>query len=130
MDSQAGSHPFDVTTRFLINTESNRNLPSDLQPKDYYVNVPAGFAGSVAKIPRCKMSELSSLTGRQRPPGCSTASQVGVIRLFRAPLAGTPESEPLPVYNMVPPPGVPAELAFPFIKISEPVIFQVRSDGD
>ncbi len=130
LDSQAGSHPFDVTTRFLVNTESNGNLPSDLQPKDYYVNIPAGFAGSVAKVPRCRMSELSSLTNRQRPPGCATASQVGVIKLFRAPLAGTPESEPLPVYNMVPPPGVPAELAFPFVEIGQPVVFQVRSDGD
>jgi hypothetical protein len=129
LDTQAGSHPFDVTTRFLINTASDRNLPVNLQPKDFYVNVPAGFAGSVAKIPRCKMSELSSLTNRQRPPGCPTASQVGVIRLFQAVEAG-PETEPLPVYNMVPPPGVPAELAFPYILVSEPIVFQLRSDGD
>jgi hypothetical protein len=129
-DTQAGSHPFDVTTRFVINTESNRNLPLNLQPKDYYVNIPAGFAGSVAKVPRCKMSELSSLSNIQRPPGCPTASQVGVIRLFQGAGAGATETEILPVYNMVPPPGVPAELAFPYILIGEPVIFQVRSDGD
>jgi NHL repeat len=129
LDSQAGSHPFDVTTKFVINTESNKNLPTNLQPKDYYVNVPAGFAGSVAKVPRCKMSELSSLQGRQKPPGCATASQVGVIRLFEA-AVGVAETEILPVYNMVPPPGAPAELAFPFVSVGEPVVFQLRSDGD
>jgi DNA-binding beta-propeller fold protein YncE len=130
LDGQAGSHPFDVTTRFLVNTESNGNLPLDLGPKDYYVNIPAGFAGSVAKIPRCRMSELSSLTNRQRPRGCPTASQVGVIRLFKGVGTGAAETEILPVYNMVPPPGSPAEFAFPYILIGEPVVFQVRSDGD
>jgi DNA-binding beta-propeller fold protein YncE len=129
LDTQAGSHPFDVTTRFLINTKADRNLPSNLQAKDYYVDVPAGFAGSVAKIPRCKMSELSSLTNRQRPQGCATASQVGVIRLFQGPEAGGVETEPLPVYNMVPPPGVPAELAFPYILVSEPIVFELRPNA-
>jgi hypothetical protein len=131
LDSQAGSHPFDVTTRFLVNTEPNGDLPLNLQPKDYYVNIPAGFAGNVAKVPRCKMSELSSLTNRQRPAGCPTASQIGVIRLFRGKNASVvSETEVLPVYNMVSPSGVPAEFAFPYILIGEPVVFQVRSDGD
>ncbi len=130
LDTQAGSHPFDVTTRFLVNSEANRSLPPNLQPKDYYVNVPAGFAGSVANVPRCKMSELSSLIARQKPPGCATDSQVGVIRLFEGASAGGGELRILPVYNMVPPPGVPAELAFPFIEVAQPVVFQLRSDGD
>jgi hypothetical protein len=130
LNMQAGSHPFDVTTQFMINTESNGKLPPDLQPKDYYVNIPAGFAGSVAKVPRCKMSELSSLTNRQIPPGCPTASQVGVIRLHKERGSGEAETEPLPVYNMVPPPGTPAELAFPYIEVGQPITFQLRSDSD
>jgi NHL repeat len=130
LDSQAGSHPFDVTTRFLINTEPNVHLPVDLQPKDYYVNIPAGFAGNIGKVPRCKMSDLSSLTNRQIPLGCPTASQVGVIRLFQGKGGGAPETEPFPVYNMAPPPGTPAELAFPYIEVGQPITFQLRSDGD
>jgi DNA-binding beta-propeller fold protein YncE len=129
LDTQAGSHPFDVTTRFLINTRPDGALPSNLQPKDYYVDIPAGFAGSVAKVPRCKMSDLSSLSNRQRPPGCPTASQVGVMRLFGIPQEGTVETEVLPVYNMVPSSGVPAELAFAYILIGEPVTFQLRPSG-
>jgi sugar lactone lactonase YvrE len=130
-DAQAGSHPLDVTTRMFINTEADGVLPTRMQPKDYIVNVPAGFAGSVAHIPRCKMSEFSTLLTRQEPNGCPTASQVGVIRLF------IEESDhhifaqlPEPVYNMVPPPGAPAELAFIYLDIGQPVVFQLRSDSD
>ena len=42
-DSQAGSHPFDVTTRFVVNSESDGVLPLGMRPKDYYTNLPAGF---------------------------------------------------------------------------------------
>ncbi len=131
-DSQAGSHPFAVTTRLLVNTESDDNLPPSMAPKDYYVNIPAGFAGSVAKIPRCKMSELTLLFEKAAPTGCPTASQVGVVRVFE-PNSGTgrvEEQELRAVYSMVPPPGVPAELAFAIGITAEPVIVQVRSDGD
>jgi hypothetical protein len=134
LDAQAGSHPFDVTSIFAINMESDQNLPSNLEPKDYYVNVPAGFAGSVAKIPRCKMSELSLLVNRQSPRGCPTASQVGVIRVFKGQEEGLAKSpffsNLYPVYNMVPPSGAPAELAFPYLEVAEPIVFQVRSDSD
>jgi DNA-binding beta-propeller fold protein YncE len=131
-DSQAGSHPFAVTTRFLVNTESDDNLPPAMAPKDYYVNIPAGFAGSVAKIPRCKMSELTLLFEKGAPAGCPTASQVGVVRVFEPNSStGRVEEQVLrAVYNMVPPPGVPAELAFAVGITAEPVLVQVRSDGD
>lgn len=130
---QAGKHPFAVTTRFLVNIESDDNLPPGIAPKDFFVNIPSGFAGSVAKIPRCKMSELSSLTNRILPAGCPTASQVGVVRLFEANSATQRIEEierQVAVYNMVPPPGVPAEFAFPYFDVAEPVIIQLRADGD
>jgi DNA-binding beta-propeller fold protein YncE len=131
-DSQAGSHPFAVTTRFLVNSESNGNLPLGMRPKDYYVELPAGFAGSVAKIPRCKISEMESDFYSQGEPFCSTASQVGVIRYFQpGPGTGHLEEKSLgPVYNMAPTPGAPAELAFNVVGFPIPVTVQLRSDGD
>ncbi len=132
-DSQAGSHPFAMTTRFVVNTESNGNLPPRMAPKDYYVNIPAGFAGSVAKVPRCQMSELSRFDGKSTPTGCPAATQVGVVRLFERSNAGVVEPSPdlTAVYNMVPPPGAPAELAFGVAGIDAvPVTIQVRSDSD
>ncbi|HEX3435113.1 MAG TPA: hypothetical protein VHT25_13755 [Solirubrobacteraceae bacterium] len=131
-DSQAGSHPFAVTTRFLVNSESDGNLPPGMRPKDYFVELPAGFSGSVAKISRCKISELEEDFYSQGEPFCPTASQVGVIRYFQpAPGTGRLEEKRLsPVYNMVPPPGSPAELAFSVVGIPIPVTVQLRSDGD
>ena len=131
-DSQAGSHPFAVTTRFLVNGESDGNLPYGMRPKDYYVELPAGFAGSVAKIPRCKISELEAIFYEQGAPVCPTASQVGVIRYFEpGPGTGRLEEKALgPVYNMVPAPGAPAELAFSVAGYPIPVTAQLRSDGD
>jgi DNA-binding beta-propeller fold protein YncE len=135
-DSQAGSHPFAMTTRLVVNSEADGNLAPTLRPKDYYVNIPAGFAGSVSKIPRCKMSELTRFLGLYASDGCATASQVGVVALFEANAdTGRVEKEELhAVYNMVPPPGAPAEIAFTAAKINggtaEPVTLVVRSDGD
>ncbi len=135
-DSQAGSHPFAMTTRFVVNGEADGNLAPALRPKDYYVNIPAGFAGSVAKIPRCKMSELTRFLGLYASDGCATASQVGVVALFEAnPDTGRVEEQELhAVYNMVPPPGAPAEIAFTAADINggtaEPVRVVLRSDGD
>jgi hypothetical protein len=133
-DSQAGSHPFAVTTRFVVNTEADGNISPDLQPKDYYVNIPAGFAGSVAKIPRCKISTFDTFFDLPETLRfCPTASQVGVLRWF-APNGGgagkVQERSLTPVYNVVPPPGVPAELAFSALLGGEPVTMQLRSDGD
>jgi hypothetical protein len=129
-DLRAGTHPLDVTTRIYVNTESDDQLPFSLSPKDYYVNMPAGLAGSVARIPRCKMSEFSSLQSREAPSGCPTASQVGVVRLWLSENRKIVPEALSPVYNMVPPPGVPAELAFRFLDVAEPIVFQDRSDTD
>lgn len=131
-DSQAGSHPFAVTTRFVVNNESDGDLPLGMRPKDYYVNLPAGFAGSVAKVPRCKVSEMEVEFYEEGMPFCPTASQVGVIRIFQPRTgSGRMEEEPLlPVYNMVPPPGVPAELAFSVAGFPVPITIQLRSDSD
>jgi sugar lactone lactonase YvrE len=132
-DSQAGSHPFDVTTRFLVNDESDGNEPLGMRPKDYYVNLPAGFApGGVAKIPRCRISEMQVEFYEEGEPWCATASQVGVVRYFQ-PVNGTghlKEYQLVPVYNMVPAPGAPAELAFPVLGHPIAVTVRPRSDGD
>ena len=133
-DSQAGSHPFAVTTRFVVNGESDGSLPLGMRAKDYYVDLPAGFApASVAKIPRCRISELQEGFYGPTEPWCPTASQVGVIRYFQpAPGTGHLNEHGLtPVYNMVPAPGAPAELAFPAAGgIPVPVTVRPRGDGD
>src|ERR1700727_1531721 len=68
LDTQAGSHPFDMTTSFLLNTDSEGELSSELFAKHSSVMLPAGFAGSITSVPQCPMSDLAT-RGVQFYPG-------------------------------------------------------------
>ena len=75
-------------------------------PKDIEVNLPRGLiVKSRATEARCTEAELESPEG---PASCPNAAAVGVFSVY---LDGV-EVIDEPVYNMVPPAGVPAELGF------------------
>jgi hypothetical protein len=144
LNSQAGAHPFDVTTNFWLNTEPALLYPEELRPKDTFVNLPAGFAGSVASVPRCTWQEFTGRTGpvsdveNNFPAGCPTSTQVGVVKvsldesgeIIYPPFLASSSATFMPVYNMVPPAGSPAELGFTVAVAGQPVFVSVRSDGD
>jgi hypothetical protein len=139
LDTQAGSHPFDMTTSFKLNLESQERpglpyehpMASELYTKDISVNLPTGVSGSIVSVPQCPMYDLT-----ENGPGCPTSSQVGVVRLYFD-VPGSPldeyddfEGSVSPVYNMVPSDGGTAELAFPVVTVVQPVIVTARTDGD
>jgi hypothetical protein len=132
LDTQAGSHPFDMTTSFLLNTNSEGKLTSELLARDVSVMLPAGFAGSITSVPQCPMVDLASRGSQfQSGPGCPISSQVGVASVYTEGTGGEPyRFSKGPVYNMVPSDGGTAELAFPVSLASQPVIVKVRTDGD
>jgi hypothetical protein len=123
LDTQAGSHPFDMTTSFRFDEDSFEELTGEERAKDVSVNLPAGFAGSIVSVPQCPMYELAN-----EHLGCPTSSQIGVVRLWLANTAGS--GVLAPVYNMVPSDGGTAELSFPVAILAQPVIVKVRTDGD
>ena len=131
LDSQAGSHPYEITTRFLLSPDSSGELSAEQLAKDISVMFPAGVAGSITSVPQCPMSDLSS-RGAQftNGPGCPTSSQVGVVSVYTRGEGKTYRLDKGPVYNMVPSDGGTAELAFPVFIASQPVIVKVRTDGD
>jgi hypothetical protein len=131
LDTQAGSHPFDMTTSFLLETNSEGELPSELLARDVSVMLPAGIAGSITSVPECPMADLASRGVQFEPgPGCPTSSQVGVVSVYARGNKRTHRLYKGPVYNMVPSDGGTAELAFPVIIASQPIIVKVRTDGD
>ncbi|HEX7278284.1 MAG TPA: hypothetical protein VF255_01550, partial [Solirubrobacterales bacterium] len=103
--TQAGEHPYAVTTSFAFPSEErpNGSLVPRESAKEIEVELPVGFAGDVTELPTCSEEQLSDSTVI---PGtaCPDGSQVGLITLY---LAG---NEPFVtgIYNMEPPPGVPA----------------------
>ena len=126
VDTQAGSHPYDVTTTFWLNTAydapQTRVMPS-ASVKDVTVNAPPGLVGSATAVPQCTQAELES-----RPnPTCPTDSQVGVVNVF---FAGQQLPQHQPVWNMAPPQGVPAQFGFELETTTVTIDASVRTGGD
>ncbi|HEX5309578.1 MAG TPA: hypothetical protein VFW38_10925 [Solirubrobacteraceae bacterium] len=103
IDSQASSHPFTYTVSFALNTNAEaRSVGGEL--RDVLVDLPRGFVGDPLAVPRCSRQDFEGLE-----PQCSPSTQVGILRV------SLPEIHAIatgPIYNMVPPPGVAAQLGF------------------
>ena len=113
--TQAGGDPAEQTTDFSFVSEARANLglqvPNLLvsappeSGRDVVVHVPVGFVGNPTATARCKPSQLATPILGTQIPQCPLASQIGVLELFL-------EGSPVPLYNIEPPPGVPAEFGF------------------
>ena len=110
-DTQAGSHPFEVSTQIDFATEGGTSPTQNV--KDIDVELPAGLIGDPSATPRCTMAELNVPFGSTEE-GCPENSQVGTTTIFTNGVSNT-----FPVYNMVPPPNVPA--LFGFVILVDPV---------
>jgi hypothetical protein len=102
-DSRAGSHPYAFNLRFKLNTEASgeteggamRNFTFDFSP---------GFVGNPQAVaPLCPRPLFEGFL-----PNCPSSTQVGVGRAI---VPGLGEAHG-PLYNLVPPPGVAAQLGF------------------
>jgi hypothetical protein len=106
---QAGGHPdFNTSIHLtkLTNPETGNPSP-DGNPKDIEVTLPAGLIGNPSATPTCTQGELSVL---KFVADCSPSAQVGIASITNYVTGGSQTL--VPVYNMVPPPGVAAEFAF------------------
>ncbi len=110
VDSQAGDHPYEVTTTIGLNNMFRE--PPDISNglgktsvndiKTVVVNLPLGFTGSILAAPQCTLATLSA------EGGCPKDTVVG--HLFSEPVSGT--SVDSPIWNLVPEHGVPAEFGY------------------
>jgi uncharacterized repeat protein (TIGR01451 family) len=137
LDTQAGSHPYGLTVSFALN---HSGYEPTGEARDITINLPRGLIGNPTVVPRCTVAELNSAE-------CPTESEVGVDHAL---LEGVeqllhPEGQRLTiaeqgpdmvfmlsfaVFNMVPPPGVPAQLAFVLEGIGVRINAGVRSGSD
>jgi hypothetical protein len=115
-DTQAGSHPYAVSTSIFFNTTEDPETEIDVPDgnvKDIHVHLPPGLIGNPAATPQCTQAQFQ-LSQFLQPGGCPASSQVGVTTIFIDNASAT-----FPVYNLVPHPGVPAE--FGFVVLLDPV---------
>jgi hypothetical protein len=129
MDTQAGSHPFQLTTSLALNEsviekgtltlEEGIERKSVGAAKDLNVKLPPGLVGNPTPIPRCSLVNFlheSIVKGIVEGPSCSAQTVVGVAsvtvgvdlvegRYFVFPVAQ-------PIYNLEPAVGEPARFGF------------------
>jgi hypothetical protein len=122
LDTQAGSHPYESTTAFMFPTVNGGVIP-DGGMKDVQVALPAGLIGDPNATPKCTVQQLDS---EYSGGGCSGASQVGQLTL----LSSIGFNLTLPVFNMVPPAGVPAQFGANALFLNAFIDIEVRTGGD
>jgi hypothetical protein len=106
--TQAGAHA-NVTTDFTLTSKTvNGNLVPDGNVKDIDVDLPPGLVGNPTTAPKCTNAQLVG-SNNGTVAVCPVESQVGVALVK---IAFQAEAVPLPVFNMVSRPGVPAQFAF------------------
>jgi len=117
LELRAGARPYEAqnTIVFTQTTDPGGMPIPDGNVKDVIVDLPPGFGGNPQNVPKCAQQELMPDLTVGELTSCPAGSQVGWVAL-KLTLA---DFGPLPVYNMEPPPGVPAQFAF--VAVSVPV---------
>ncbi len=124
--SLAASHPYQQTLSFEFPTQepAPNTLLAAGHAHDIRVELPAGLIGDPSATPvLCTEAQLEG-------SDCPDASQIGTIQVTA--VAGGLGLANTPLYNMVPPPGHPAELATDIAGVGIFAHFfpSVRSEGD
>jgi hypothetical protein len=124
--TQAGKAPWQLRTAFHfteIEGQAGNQVPGG-NLRSSTVELPAGAVGNAAQFPQCRPEQLERTGG----PLCPTDSQVGIAEIDTT-LFGR-QTQTVPVFNMVPPPGMPAQLGFIVIATVAHLDINVRTGGD
>ena len=108
--SQAGSHPFAMTTDLAVDTAEDPVLEVQLPEEDFRnltISAPPGFVADRNATAQCTTAEFRPVGGEE--PHCAAASTVGFAEVE---LVQPGEFKHSRVYNLVPPPGAVAKLGF------------------
>ena len=127
LDTQAGSHPYELTVSFDLNNyhvgsepRSESIAPAGAGARNIAVNLPPGIIGNPQAVPRCSRNTFDAEM-------CPTSTQIGVDDAF---LGSTGLDFQNAIYNLVPPPGSPAQFGFTLAGNTTLLDAGVRSGGD
>jgi uncharacterized repeat protein (TIGR01451 family) len=132
-DTQAGSHPYEFTATFDLNTAATAEEESHEhfsvaggEMRNITVQTPPGIVGDPNAVPQCTRAQFDD-------EKCPAATQIGFDTFELGSEEGTyfeTEFFRRPVFNMVPPPGLPAQFAFTIEANQVFLDAGVRSGGD
>ena len=116
-DTQAGAHPYGLTTQFGLNStiretpEGNVKATTVQDPRDVIANLPVGVAGSGISTPRCTLARLASRQAEQVNQGRSACPADTILGYIRTHPEGNSAAFG-PLYNLIPDRGYAAELGY------------------
>jgi len=125
--TQAGEHPFQLTTTLTLNQTAGQ-YPAQ-PPKDFTFQLPPGLIGNPTALSQCSMGDFFSLV--KTADLCPPSSVIGVATVFaREPIVSFIQKT-VPVFNLEPAQGEPARFGFDVAgKIPIVIDTSVRTGGD
>jgi hypothetical protein len=127
-DTQAGSHPFQLTTTIALNQGPDPTKPEALA-KDLRFDLPAGLIGNPTPFPQCSQADFA-----QRIlyfiNACPNDTAVGVATItFDEPTTLKFATYGVPLFNLKPSPGEPARFGFDLAATLNVLDTSVRTGG-
>jgi len=131
----AGGHPFNSVTTLRFSTKAGSRflqgtgIPVEA-PRDVFTALPPGFVANPSITPKCPLSALYNANPAESLPLCESETQVGTLNLMTNISNRGAQSSDIPVFNLAPPPGVPARLGFSITGVVVVLDAAVRNGGD
>src|ERR1700691_131634 len=132
-DTQAGSHPFQLTTTLDLNQTPVPGEPPALA-KDFYFNLPPGLIGNPTPFPQCPETQfLGRFEEGTDFNKCPAKTAVGIAAFtINIGVFGPLDLQPIvvPLFNLVPNVGEPARFGFYYDQTPVYLDTSVRTGGD
>jgi hypothetical protein len=139
LDTQAGSHPFQLTsildfdqTLEEVQEPGQKPLvePAALGlPKDLSFSLPPGLLGNITAVEQCSELDFSAL--KSEGNSCPAASAVGVATVtVLEPSRADYITKAVPLFNLEPERGEPARFGFEAVRVPVLLNATVRTGGD
>jgi hypothetical protein len=128
LDTQAGSHPFQLSTTLTLNQTADPAKPPALA-KDLRFELPAGLIGNPTPFPQCSQLDFAT-QGPELIDFCpnDTAVGVAVITFDESRTTGV-ITVPVPLFNLKPAVGEPARFGFSIYRTLNVLDTSVRTGG-
>jgi hypothetical protein len=134
--TQAGSHPFQLTTTLMLNEQDLEN-PSGSQyvpnpaglAKDLVFKLPPGLIGNPTPFPRCRLPQFD--TSSNFVNECANNTAIGVAAVtISVPGLFSFNTVTVPLFNLTPAVGEPARFGFEAVGVPVYLDTSVRTGGD
>jgi hypothetical protein len=111
-DTQAGSHPYQLTTDFALNQTGDLEHPPAM-PRNLKFNLPAGLIGNATLLPQCSDLDFRNIAEGGFEDLCPADTAIGVasVTIFE-PSVLLLKSLSVPLFNLAPARGEPARFGF------------------